>query len=121
MDSLFRSFGYSESDLDLGYAYPLLRAFSYRYYYGAPGVKQAAFKEANIFQAEVWALILVSVLAMAALLEGIRRVYLSLAQYQEGLVAANIGPGSLFLKVLSTLTEPESLKLYPLWSTGNFS
>ena len=107
-------------------AYPMISfASSIKYLYAPQDLRNSVWNLTAPLTSLAWGLVLVSVLSSAGLVVTMtilyRRLEQVLPEQKEGtLVLKQLQARDVFLKVLGSLTEPDSLHFFPKWSAGNF-
>ena len=104
---------YSENPtLDIKTAYPFSLTEGFIYFYGQPRKATNMLSLFSTFPALLWGLISLSVLSCYC--------FLALACYAYSQIEERriIGKFRLFLKVLGSLTEPDTMIIFHKWSTG---
>ena len=91
--------------------------FEYVYVYGYPRARPNYLNMLTAFPASLWCLILLWTAITAFLFIAIAKFYRHIL-VQHSLVHSKTNNWDIFFKVISTLTEPEEIKIFPLWSTG---
>ena len=107
------------NDINFGFVYPLLSDFkhSHLFFYGKPEALPNYFSIATAFPTQLWILVFIVTLTFIVLFCIILKVYRdALGQHQ--LVRNGTKGIDVAFKVISTLTEPETFDMFPVWSTG---
>ena len=91
--------------------------YEYVYIYGYPRAKPNYFNMLTAFPASLWCLLLLWTAITALLFIGIAYFYRHIL-HQHNLVHGKVKKWDIVFKVISTLTEPEQIHIFPLWSTG---
>ena len=109
-----------QRDINLGFIYPWLTPTLQKFllFYGYPREKASYYNLILAFPTEVWLLLMLVIVAFILLLNVILLVYRDIL-CRNDLVKSGIKKWDIVLKVVSTLTEPDSFDYFPVWSTGN--
>ena len=74
-----------------------------------------------MFNARVWALFIGSFAACLAVFLLLFLGYSRISKEEQGIMADNVGYWRIVIKVVSTITEPDSIDFFPTWSAGEGS
>ena len=101
--------------LDVRSTFPWPTTNGFIYFYGQPRRTVNIFSLVSIFSPSLWTLILISIVCSFAFLKFSALIYGKIEV--EGLVI-DCDSLSLFLRILASLTEPDSMNVFPRWCTG---
>ena len=87
------------------------------YIYGYPRLQPNYLNMLTAFPGSVWCLVIFCTVTNTLMFVGLVHFYVSIAK-QEHLVRNQTTKWDVVFKVISTLTEPDEIKLFPVWSTG---
>ena len=88
------------------------------YIYGYPRLQPNYLNMLTAFPVSVWVLILLCAVTNTLMFVGMVHFYVNIAK-QEHLVRKGTTKWDVVFKVISTLTEPDEIAIFPVWSTGN--
>ena len=104
-----------EDKLDIMAAYPFPWQEEFIYFYGEPRKNTNMFSIISTFPAVLWGFILLTTICGYGFLVLANWAY---RNTEEKDMVAKTDTFSLFLKVIGSLTEPDSVDIFKRWSTG---
>ena len=107
---------YSEHErMDVTAAYPFPTTEGFIYFYGEPRKATNMLSLISNFPTVLWGLILLSTLCSYGFLVLAYSIYQNV---QENDMVTATDEFSIFMKVLGSLTEPDSINIFHRWSAG---
>ena len=107
------------NDINFGFVFPLISGSrgSNLIFYGQPKAFPNYFNIVTAFPSTIWSILCLVTLTFIVLFCAILKVYRDLLGHDE-LVRKGTKEIDIVFKIISTLTEPETFNMFPVWSTG---
>ena len=107
-------------EINFGFVYPYQedRVWGYLYFYRKPKILSNHLSVVKVFPLSLW-LVLGLVVVMVTVLFRFQVFFYHKVLSQNQLLSGKIRTLDVVFKVISTLTEPEALDLFPAWCAGN--